>query len=210
MPEVQRTFLLGFDNLDGALAARDRILTGALQPAALDLLNPAAAGEYGDGRWVLAMQASGNEAAIKRYEFEVSSLSDWAAVDGAAQETFWTHVRDFTPRHLATNRDGAVVRVSCTLKELGRVLGSFETPAIARAANGVSYACFAHFQFAEAWVAQAVGRGWRPVIEFAPEAQKNKLELWPSPGGDLELMKRIKQMFDPDRLLNRGRLYRHI
>jgi glycolate oxidase FAD binding subunit len=210
MPEVERTFLLGFDELAGAIAARDRILAGVLQPAALDLLNPAAAGDYGNGRWLLAMQAAGNEAAIKRYEFEVSSLADWAALDGAEQETFWTHVRDYTPRFLAINRDGAVARVSCTLKELARVLDSIDAPALARAGTGVSYAFFSHFQLAEAWVAEAVKRGWRPVIEFAPEAQKSKLQLWPSPAGDLELMKRVKLMFDPNQLLNRGRLYRHI
>jgi glycolate oxidase FAD binding subunit len=210
MPEAERTFLLGFDALSDAIAVRDRILTGVLQPAALDLLNPAAAGEYGAGRWVLAMQATGNAAAIQRYEFEVSSLADWAALEGAAQDTFWTHVRDFTPRFLATNRDGAVARVSCTLKELPRVLETIDAPAIARAGTGVTYACFNHFQSAEAWVAEAVKRGWRPVIEFAPEAQKSKLQLWPSPAGDLELMKRVKRMFDPDQLLNRGRLYRHI
>jgi glycolate oxidase FAD binding subunit len=210
MPELERTFLLAFDRLDGAIAVRDRILTGALQPAALDLLNPAAAGEYGAGRWLLAMQASGNAAAIKRYEVELASLAEWSALDGAEQDTFWTYVRDYIPRFLATNRDSAVARVSCTLKELARFLGSFDTPAIARAGTGVVHACFSHFQQAEAWVAGAVSRGWRPVIEFAPEAQKGKLELWPSPGRDLELMKRIKQMFDPEHLLNRGRLYRHI
>src|SRR5579883_1520493 len=162
MPEVERTFLMGFTDLADAIAARDRILAGSLQPAALDLLNPAASGEYGEGRWVLAMQASGNEAAIKRYEFEVSSLAEWAALDGPEQETFWTHVSEFTPRFLATSRDGAVVRVSCTLKELARVLESFDVPVVSRAATGVSYACFPQFQLAEAWVAKAVKDGRRP------------------------------------------------
>jgi FAD/FMN-containing dehydrogenase len=36
---------------------------------------------------------------------------------------------------------------------------------------------------------------------------KPGLALWPAPGGDFEIMKRIKQMFDPEGLLNRGRLY---
>src|SRR5207248_5614186 len=62
---------------------------------------------YGDGRYVLAVQATGNAAAIARYQFEIGSLAKWAALDGAEQETFWTQVRDFTPRFLATNRDGA-------------------------------------------------------------------------------------------------------
>jgi FAD/FMN-containing dehydrogenase len=34
--------------------------------------------------------------------------------------------------------------------------------------------------------------------------------LWPAPGPDFELMKRIKHMFDPEHLLNRGRLYRQL
>jgi glycolate oxidase FAD binding subunit len=210
MPEVERTFLMGFADLSAAMAGRDRILASVLQPAAIDLLNPAAAGEYGNGRYLLAMQATGNAAAIGRYQFEVGSIAEWTALDGDAQETFWTHVRDFTPRYLAANRDGAVVRVSCTLKELARVVDSIDAPVIARAGTGISYACFGHFQLAEAWTAAAAGKGLHAVIEFAPEAQKSKLELWPSPGNDLELMKRVKQMFDPDHLLNRGRLYRHI
>src|SRR5262249_269649 len=60
MAEMERTFLLGFSELTTALAVRDKLLAGTLQPAALDLLNPAAAGEFGNGRYILAVQASGN------------------------------------------------------------------------------------------------------------------------------------------------------
>ena len=210
MPEAERTFLLAFDDLAGAIAARDRLLAGVLQPAAIDLMNPAAAGDYGDGHYILAVQAAGNEAAMARYQFEISTLADWAGLDGAEQDLLWTHIRDYTPRFLETHRDGAVVRVSATLKELPRALDGVQVPAIARAGTGVCYLYFDRVQDAAAWTAGAVRQGLRPVIEFAPEAQKSKLELWPNPAGDLELMKRVKQMFDPDHLLNRGRLYRHI
>jgi FAD/FMN-containing dehydrogenase len=46
------------------------------------------------------------------------------------------------------------------------------------------------------------------VIEFAPDEQRTKLDLWPVPGSDLEMMKKVKNMFDPNRLMNRGRLFR--
>jgi FAD/FMN-containing dehydrogenase len=49
--------------------------------------------------------------------------------------------------------------------------------------------------------------GWRTVIEFAPDGEKERLAMWPTPGTDLEVMKRVKGMFDPGNLLNRGRLY---
>src|ERR1035441_7847474 len=43
MPELERSFLLPFDSLAAAIAARNVILKGQLQPAAIDLLNPFAA-----------------------------------------------------------------------------------------------------------------------------------------------------------------------
>src|SRR5207237_6531658 len=39
-PEIERSFLLPFDSLAQAIAARNRILASPLQPAAIDLLNP--------------------------------------------------------------------------------------------------------------------------------------------------------------------------
>ena len=54
------------------------------------------------------------------------------------------------------------------------------------------------------------GHGWKAVIEFAPDDTRSKLELWPAPGADFEMMKKVKHMFDPGNLLNRGRLYRLI
>ena len=52
------------------------------------------------------------------------------------------------------------------------------------------------------------------MIEFAPEDRKRGLDLWPGassgPGGDFEIMRRVKNLFDPGNLLNRGRLYNRI
>jgi hypothetical protein len=53
-------------------------------------------------------------------------------------------------------------------------------------------------------------KGKRGVIEFAPEADKNGSDLWSAPSGDFELMQRLKRLFDPQNLLNRGRLYGRI
>jgi FAD/FMN-containing dehydrogenase len=63
---------------------------------------------------------------------------------------------------------------------------------------------------AASWLAAAAARGWKAVMEFSPEGRKQSLDLWPSPGGDFEIMRRIKKLFDPSNLLNRGRLYRRI
>lgn len=209
-PEGERSFLLAFDDLGSAIAARDRIVRGGLTPAAIDLLNPAAAAGLGSRGWTLAIRAGGNSAALNRYERELAELGTGVVFDDYRQETLWRHIEDFAPQYLERHPDGAIVRVSCTLKGMEPVVGSFPGQALARAGSGVCYGCFEQAEAAAAWMSQAVSSGWKAVIEFAPEAKKPSLDLWPAPGPDLEIMKRIKNLFDPSNLLNRGRLYRLI
>lgn len=207
-PSFERTFRFTFSDLDEAFAARDAILRSVLQPAAMDLAHSDVLGVAGPG-WVLAVQAGGNAAAIDRYQRELSAMGA-QPVPAGEDAAFWRGIQDFTPRFLAGHPHGAAVRVSCTLKEMKAVMQSIPGLAIARAGSGV---CYAHFEQAcgAAEFAAAAARDHREtVVEFAPEDLKESLDLWPSPGPGLEIMKRIKHMFDPHNLLNRGRLYRHI
>jgi FAD/FMN-containing dehydrogenase len=103
-----------------------------------------------------------------------------------------------------------VVRASCTLKEVEAEVASFDGPAVARAGSGVCYGYFPEMAGASKWRRQSAGRPAKAVIEFSPEASKQSLDLWPSPGGDFEIMRQVKNLFDPANLLNRGRLYGRI
>src|SRR6202163_4049886 len=200
MPQVERLFLLSFDSLDTAIAARDKILKSVLQPASIDLLNPLAAVIVGWSGYILAIQAGGNAAVIDRYERELRELGSFQISDTPSP------LPEFTPWYLATHENAAVMRVSCTLSQLRDVIQALNTPVVARAGSGV---CYAYFDKAEA-AAEAVQHTHNAIIECAPEDRKPKLNLWPTPGPDFELMKRIKHMFDPEHLLNRGRLYRQL
>jgi glycolate oxidase FAD binding subunit len=200
MPQVERLFLLSFDSLDNAIAARDKILKSVLQPASIDLLNPLAAVIVGWAGYVLAIQAGGNAAVIDRYERELRELGAFRISDTPSP------LPEFTPWYLATHENAAVMRMSCTLSQLHDVIQALNTPVVARAGSGV---CYAYFDKAES-AAEAVERTHNAIIEFAPEDRKSKLNLWPAPGPDFELVKRIKHMFDPEHLLNRGRLYRQL
>ncbi|MGI8990905.1 MAG: FAD-binding oxidoreductase [Bryobacteraceae bacterium] len=206
-PVVERTFVLSFDSLDAALAARDRVLRSVLQPAAIDLLNPRASGS---SAFIMALQMGGNAATIDRCEREISELGDMRALAENEECDFWKGIRNFTPDFLATHADGAVIRVSCTLAAMREAIASFDCPVVARAGSGVCHGYFVGTEPAVAWMDDAGKKGWKAVIEFAPETRKAQLDLWPAPGEDFEMMKRIKQMFDPNRLLNRGRLYNRI
>jgi glycolate oxidase FAD binding subunit len=210
MPELERSFLLPFDSLAAAIAARNVILKGQLQPSAIDLLNPAAARSLGKSTWLLALRAGGNAAAVQRYEREFANFTDALAFENDRQQTLWRHVENFTPQFLASNDDGAVVRASCTLKDSEAVMESFPGPAVARAGSGVCYGYFERSQGARDWLSSAQKSGCKAVVEFAPDEVRRTFALWPAPGADFEIMKRVKQLFDPRNLLNRGRLYRLI
>lgn len=213
-PEAERSFLVPFDSLESVVAARDQLLQTQLQPAAIDVLSPGAASGIGLPQWALALRVGGNAAAVDRYEREFAQLGGTRAFENDNQRALWRHIEEFTPAFLAAHEDGAVVRASCTLKELGTVMASLPGTApggaIARAGSGVCYGYFERSTSAADWVTNAARKGWRAVIEFAPDDVRRHDELWPSPGGDLEIMQRIKNLFDPSNLLNRGRLYRRI
>jgi glycolate oxidase FAD binding subunit len=209
-PEVERSFLLAFRSAAEAIAARNELLGGALQPAAVDLLNPLAGAGLGMDSWLLAVRAGGTAAVMDRYERELARLADWMLFEGGRQDDLWNRVENFTPWFLERNPDGAVVRASVVLKGVEEVMASFDGPALARAGTGVCYGYFERTEDAAGWLAVGSRRGWKAVMEFAPEERKRALDLWPGPGPDLELMRRVKGLFDPANLLNRGRLYGRI
>src|ERR1017187_2422468 len=95
MPPETRTFLMQFDTAAAAIAARNVILTGQLQPAAIDLLNPAAARTVGGSTWLLLLRAAGNAAAVERYEREFAHFTEGMAFEEERHETLWRHVENF-------------------------------------------------------------------------------------------------------------------
>jgi len=210
MPEMERSFLLPFEAVADAIAARNALLRGQLLPSAIDMLNPAAALRIGHSKWTLAIRVGVNEAAVRRYESEFAQFAGGEALEGADQDTLWQQVENYTQQFLSVQEDGAVVRASCTLKDSEAVMQTLPGPAVARAGSGVCYGYFERARDGVQWMKSSAPPECRPVIEFASDEARRTLELWPAPGADLEVMRRVKHLFDPKNLLNRGRLYRVI
>jgi glycolate oxidase FAD binding subunit len=198
MPAGTRTFVQDFEQMTDAMAARDKLLKSRLQPAAIDILKLA-------GGYRLAIQGGGSPAVLDRYSRELLRAR---VREGAEEDVLWRGIREATPQFLREHENGAVLRVSCVLSDVGRVLDSLPVQALARAGSGV---CYGYFEQASD-LSQA-GR-WPPagttVVEFGPQAFRESAELWQRPGNDFAMMKKIKDMFDPLGLLNRGRLYGRI
>jgi glycolate oxidase FAD binding subunit len=143
------------------------------------------------------MQAGGSEVVMQRY------MRELAGAEVREDDSLWTRVREFTPDWLREYRDGAVVRLSTTLQGVSDAIGRATGPAIARAGNGVTYVYYSE-------AAHAKVDGAKGAVEFSPESVKRSLTLWPEPGSDFPVMQRVKHLFDPKLLLNRGRLYGRI
>ncbi len=207
-PEQEQTSLREFATLEAAIDARDTLIRGVLQPSAVDLLNPALSAETGAQRHLLAVRFGGNAAVVARYARELGG----AILHGDAQERFWNTVIRFSEHHADRFMGSTVVRISSTLTQIPAVLASLppDTPALSRAASGVTYAYFSRTRAASDWISSAKPNPWRCAIEMAPLAEKSSLDQWPSPGDDFEMMKNVKRMFDPGNLLNHGRLYGRI
>jgi glycolate oxidase FAD binding subunit len=188
MPNATRTFVLDSPDVKSVIAARDLVLTSVMLPASIDILKT-------DGGYRLMIQAGGSPAVLDRYSRE---LPGTRAVEGDEEEQLWNDVREMTPNFLREHPEGMVLRASVKLSEVGGVLESLPAPSLARAGSGVCYGYFTQTQSVP------------HVIEFAPHSFRETAELWPKPGSDFAMMKKIKDMFDPRSLLNRGRLYGRI
>ncbi|MBY0502825.1 MAG: FAD-binding protein [Bryobacteraceae bacterium] len=188
MPVGTRTFARAFPTAAAALAERDRILRSQLQPLALDFLNPAAARTLGLTDFVLLLEAGGEPPVLDRYARE---LPGFDVLDGQ----IWARVNSFTESFLAAHPGGGVLRVSTKLTESP----AFDEPMILRAGNGVAYVYFATLPTALPPL--------KCVVEYGPETRPAGATLWPGPVPGFDLMRRVKEMMDPLRLLNPGRLY---
>lgn len=198
MPEATRTFVRKFDQVADVMLARDEVLKGRLQPAAIDIFKSA-------GSYQLAIQAGGSAAVLDRYSRELAGMR---VLEGSDEEALWSGIREATPQFLRTHENGAVLRVSCVLSDVGRVLDSLPAQASARGGSGVCYGYFEQTaELNDILRHPSVGTS---VVEFAPPHFREDAELWPRPGNDFAMMKKIKDMFDPQGLLNRGRLYGRI
>jgi glycolate oxidase FAD binding subunit len=206
-PAADRTLLFTFDDIKSAMAARDAAIRGVLNPVAVDLLNPLLAAQFNMKGYVLALMFAGNDAVIERSHREAAAFGNARALSREEEQRFWTGIQRLTPRHMDKFKEGAVGRIATTLTDCGEAMATVEGPGFAHAASGIVRAWFSRSDAAARWVAAAAKRGWKGVVEFSPDSAKRSLTLWPDPGADFEIMKGIKRMFDPEGLLNSGRLY---
>ncbi len=212
IPTVSRTLLFEFGDYSNAVKACQNVMQAGLSLLAIDLLNPAMAALLNREGFILAVQFGGNNAVIERSMRTATGLwSEFGSVRTLAEDEetrFWSDLAGITASYLEKYRGGAVARVFAPISESCEALASLNGPAQAMVANGIVRGWFDSAFSATKWLDASLKRGWKGVVEFSgPRVDRAATELWPAPGGDFEIMKKIKGLFDPNNLLNRGRLH---
>ncbi len=211
LPEETHTFLFSFPELEAAIQRRNALLQTVLRPLAIDLLNPPASTRLGRRGYLLAVRASGSRRVLGRYARDLAG-SD--RLTGANDDSLWTQIREFPADFLRRQPGGVIVRVSTPLSEVGKLLRLVSGPCVSRAGSGVNYVYLSGGQqIAPLWK-QTGECGWAAAVEFAPDEVRSTRQLWlpmnTQADTGFDMMKSIKQMFDPTSLLNRSRLYGRI
>lgn len=206
-PAAARTMIFSFEDIQGALEARNAAIRGLLNPAAIELLNPVLSAQLGYKGFTMAILFAGNQAVIERSVREAEAFGPGRLLTPEDEPRFWSSLQTITPRFFDKFRDGAVVRVSTSIADCGEALGAVDAPGHAHAASGIVRGWFTRPESASRWLSAAIKRGWKGVVEFSSGSARRSLTLWPAPGPDFAIMKDVKLLFDPDNLLNRGRLY---
>lgn len=218
-PEFEATWLATFPTAEHARACVARVLDGTLQPSRLEFLSGAALGacDLEPAPAALAISIGTVEAGVRA---QGESLAALARQEGGeprpAPEQFWsTYGR-------AMRDEDVMLRVRALPSELARAVAAVEraavdeagaAPAIAgSAAAGVLRVGFSRIDGEKlarlvVRLREALGAaGGGVVLERAPRDVRLAVDPWgPIDSDQLDLMRRLKDEFDPARTLNPGR-----
>jgi glycolate oxidase FAD binding subunit len=162
----------------------------------------------------LALRTEGLPQAVERHIAEVSALvarngaTEALQLDPAGDAALWERIADL-PQAAELGADEALVKLTALPIEVERTVAQIELLAAredaratvnARALNGVIYARLRHVTAASlrALLAELPGTQWAATTLAG-------VPRWGAPPPGLDLMRRIKDEFDPQGILNRGR-----
>ncbi len=216
-PEQVGTFGLFSDSLEALVGLRHDLVGSMLQPLAVDLLNVEAAQQLGmdlPARYGLFAEMGGNRDLMERYQSEFEKRApegggvSLTSLSSEAGLSLWRSIRELTPAVLRAQPEAVVLRISGLPAALGQIVrAAGERALLIRAGNAVGYVYCTGLEDAGRCLAEARGLGLTAVVEHAPRGPRNGIESWADPGPEIEIMRLIKQRFDPSLLLNQGRMF---
>jgi glycolate oxidase FAD binding subunit len=217
-----------FTAADAAHAMAMTVAGSRLQPLSLDLIGPPVSHRLTSGvmsdlaahQWLLVVELGGPQPVVERTKRELMSIapaagaSQVASLTGDQRERLQQRIRDYGR---STDDPAAwIVRLSVLPTETAQAIEAVrETadgslpPIIARPGSGVVY-CY--LLDGDSSIAISMIKRLREridgsvIVEQAPDMAKADLDIWGLAGPDWELMRRVKDTYDPAGTLSPGRV----
>jgi glycolate oxidase FAD binding subunit len=214
-PRAAGTILCRFNDPKPAFAALDELDGTQLAPVAAEYLNRSALAAVGQsGVCALALMAEGLPQAVERQMNDMSAImrrhgaQSVERLHGGEAEALWSAIADL-PQTATLAADEAVVKLSVLPTDVASAIAQCEASAArvgssvainARALSGVLYARVRSVTAAALTTLTAELPGLQWVATTLPDTPR-----WGAPPQGLDVMRRIRDEFDPLQLLNPGR-----
>ena len=158
-PTASTTVVCGFDSVENALQARDKLLNSAFSPQALDIVDAAAGNmivqpALSHSPFSLIVHAAGPKAAIERIQRETLSIVREDGIVfhnvlmGEKERQLWRAIYQATPSAILRSPEMVVVKASLQLSKMREFLdqsthtataGGLQFATVARAGTGIVY-----------------------------------------------------------------------
>ena len=217
IPEASKIVWISFADIDSVTTALDTLNASKTRPMAIELLNAPAARSIGESHglpihaYVLVVGYEDNSDSV---EWQVEAVRDELnAMESAIVEGpgLWSGLTEFQRDESAPVTIVANLHPS-TVARFIEMLDPGLWSAQAHAGNGIIRAHWLAESSLEPVAREidrlrefAVGDGGNLTLSRCPADWKFRLLVWGQPRADWSLAERIRQTFDPPRLLNPGR-----
>ncbi|HYX49050.1 MAG TPA: FAD-binding oxidoreductase, partial [Ktedonobacteraceae bacterium] len=228
IPSNERTLILTFANVEGAMNTVISVMGSLLTPSAIELIDSNAASDMTDffgltlptNGYTLAFNFEGTTSSIDRQIDEtrlIARKNDALLNDdlvGQMQDEFWNIVREHTQGTITCKATVLISKMANYLKTIKQICQKYELEAaiVAHAGNGILYIELrpvdATSRLVEALKELRLNaqeaRG-SMVVERCPSDLKRLISIWGEPDQNFFLMQRIKQQFDSKGTFVKGR-----
>jgi glycolate oxidase FAD binding subunit len=203
-----------FPTLDGALEAAMKVRASRLQPLALEVT-----GHKTDGRWLVAVRLTGREQSVNLLAAEARTLlgGDAEARSGVESQAWW---KDYTRKQAVdhgatdvllrcTSRPSATATMThmamTTIAQYGELIRCDVSPGLGAVLIRVDLGISGGVEVLAALRDDLLCRAERVTVLAAPSPWKIGLDVWGPPPPGFDVMRSLKEDFDPHRVLNPGR-----
>ncbi|MEW6355809.1 MAG: FAD-binding oxidoreductase [Planctomycetota bacterium] len=218
LPTTRRTVVQTFDSLEAASGAVRGLLASCLLPSAIELVDRVAADHIfpvcnlkADGSHAVAVLFEGFQDAVERQARELSNKNPgrFATLAPDEAERFWAALAGL----LGSGTGGTRCKVSVPIASVAPIVAmatNLPAATVSHAGSGIVYV-FIPPEASRPDRAvtrlrrEAEDAGGHIVVESAPREVKEKADPWGKAGSAEAIMRRLRETFDPNGIMNPGR-----